>query len=415
MTASTSTVIIGAGHAGLAMSRRLTERSIDHVVLERGEVANSWRTERWPGLRLLTPNWLTELPGGGYRGDDPDGYMGAAEVASFVSGYATSIDAPVRTGTTVSAVRPSTFGYRVLTDQGEWTAPTVVLASGASNLPHVPALADALPREILSITPRSYPGPGELPEGGVLVVGGSASGVQLAAELQGAGKAVTLSMGEHVRLPRRYRGRDIFWWMDAAGVLDQRYDEVDDIVRARNVPSPQLIGSPEQVTLDVNALRGRGVRVVGRLGAIVDGVMQFAGSLPNVCKLADLKLRRLLAQFDTWADEQGLDGIDPPDRLDDTRLDLAAPLQLDLAAEGITTVLWATGYRPDHSWVELPVFDRKGSVRHDGGVVENASGLYLVGQPFLRRRRSTFIAGASADSAELADHLHRTLDRRSTA
>ncbi len=414
MIARTSTVIIGAGHAGLAMSRRLTERSIEHVVLERGEVAHSWRTERWPGLRLLTPNWLTDLPGGGYEGDDPDGYMLAEEVASFVSDYAISIGAPVRTGTTVLAVRPSSGGYRVLTDQGEWWAATVVVASGASNLPHLPAVAEALPRSIHSITPRSYRGSDGLREGGVLVVGGSATGVQLAAELRASGRPVTLSMGEHVRLPRRYRGRDIFWWMDAAGVLDQRYDEVDDIVRARHVPSPQLIGSPDQATLDVNGLRDAGVRVVGRLGAVVDGVAQFAGSLPNTCKLADLKLRRLLKQFDTWADEQGIDGIDPPDSVDDTRLDVAAPLQLDLAAEGITTVVWATGYRPDHSWLDLPVFDRKGSVRHDGGVVQNATGLYLVGQPFLRRRRSTFIAGASADSAELADHLHQTLDNRRT-
>ena len=414
MIARTSTVIIGAGHAGLAMSRRLTERSIEHVVLERGEVAHSWRTERWPGLRLLTPNWLTDLPGGGYKGDDPDGYMLAEEVASFVSDYAISIGAPVRTGTTVLVVRPSAGGYQVLTDQGEWWAPTVVVASGASNLPHVPAVAAALPRSIHSITPRSYRGPGHLRDGGVLVVGGSATGVQLAAELRASGRPVTLSMGEHVRLPRRYRGRDIFWWMDAAGVLDQRYDEVDDIVRARHVPSPQLIGSPDQVTLDVNGLRDAGVRVVGRLGAVLDGMAQFAGSLPNTCKLADLKLRRLLKQFDTWADEQGVDGIDPPDSVDDTRLDVAAPLQLDLAAEGITTVVWATGYRPDHSWLDLPVFDRKGSVRHDGGVVRNATGLYLVGQPFLRRRRSTFIAGASADSAELAQHLHQTLDNRRT-
>lgn len=413
---TTSTVIVGAGHAGLAMSRRLTERSIDHVVLERGEVANSWRTERWPGLRLLTPNWLTELPAGHYQGDDPDGFMSAEELASFVTDYASSIGAPVQTQTAVHSVRASTDGYRVLTDQGEWSAPTIVLASGGSSLPHVPAVADALPRTTYSMTPRDYRGPsGSLPEGGVLIVGGSATGVQLAAEVQQSGRPVTLSMGEHVRLPRVYRGRDIFWWMDAAGVLDQRHDEVDDLVRARHVPSPQLIGSPERATLDANVLRERGVRIVGRLAGVEDGVAQFAGSLPNTCKLADLKMRRLLATLDDWADEQGIDGIDPPERFDDTRLDAAAPLQVDLEAEGITTVLWATGFRPDHSWLDLPVFDRKGAVRHAGGVVQDVAGMYLLGVPFLRRRRSTFIAGANADTADLADHLHQTLDSRRSA
>ncbi len=321
----------------------------------------------------------------------------------------------MQTNTTVLALRASTSGYNVVTDQGEWSAPTVVLASGASNLPIVPAVAAALPPWILSMTPRSYRGPDCLPEGGVLVVGGSATGIQLAAEIQRSGRPVTLSMGEHVRLPRQYRGRDIFWWMDVAGVLDQRYDEVDDIVRARHVPSPQLIGAPDRITLDVNALRDRGGRIVGRLGGVAGSVVQFAGSLPNICKLADLKMRRLLTLFDTWAEEHGIDDVDPPECFEDTRLDVAAPLQLDLATEGITTVLWATGYRPDNSWLDLPVFDRKGAVRHDGGVVQDVTGLYLVGRPFLRRRRSTFIAGASADSAELAEHLHRTLDKRKSA
>lgn len=407
----TTTVIIGAGHAGLAMSRRLTERSIDHVVLERGEVANSWRNERWPGLRLLTPNWLTDLPGGGYRGDDPDGFMCAEDVAALVADYAGAISAPVQTGTTVLAVRASTCGYRVLTDHGEWSAPTVVLASGAANIPHVPTIAAGLPPSIVSLTPRSYRGPECLPEGGVLVVGGSATGVQLAAAIHASGRPVTLSMGEHVRLPRCHRGRDIFWWMDAAGVLDQRYDEVDDIVRARHVPSPQLIGSPTRATLDVNSLRDKGVRIVGRLGGVTGGVAQLAGSLPNVCTLADLKMRRLLAALDAWAEEQGMDQLEPPEHLDGTRI-VPAPLQLDLRAEGIAAVLWATGYRPDHSWLDLPVFDRRGSVRHDGGVVQDVTGLYVLGLPFLRRRRSTFIAGARADSSDLADHLHRTLADR---
>jgi putative flavoprotein involved in K+ transport len=294
----TTTVIIGAGHAGLAMSRRLTERSIDHVVLERGEVANSWRTERWPSLRLLTPTWQTHLPGKRYGGNEPDGFLPMPNVINFLSGYARAISAPIQTHTTVTGVRAAGSGYRVSTTQGVWRCASIVFASGACNLAVIPALAETVPRQIRTLTPMTYQGPDQLPELGVLVVGGSATGVQLADEIQRSGRAVTLSIGEHVRLPRRYRGRDIFWWMDATGVLDQRYDQIDDIARARHVPSPQLIGTPEPTTIDLNCLTARGVRVVGRLGRIRDGVAQLSGSLTHLCKLADLKMNRLLNTFD---------------------------------------------------------------------------------------------------------------------
>ena len=406
----TSTVIVGAGHAGLAMSRRLTDRSIDHVVLERGEVANSWRTERWPSLRLLTPNWQTQLPGAGYRGDDPDGFLRASEVADFIDHYAEAIDAPVQTHTTVSAVRPARDGYEVVTDQGTWRAPSVVLASGACNRPKVPAVAQAVPAPITSLTPMEYRGAEQLPDGGVLIVGSSATAVQLADEIQRSGRPVTLAVGEHVRLPRVYRGRDILWWMDAAGVLDERYDEVDDIVRARHVPSPQLIGTPGRVTLDLNALTERGVRLVGRLGRIIDGVAQFAGSLANVCTLADLKQNRLLSTLDEWSRQSGADAeVDPPHRFAPTVVPSSPPLELDLGDGQIRTILWATGYQPDYSWLEVPVLDRRGRLPHDGGVVTSAPGLYVLGLPFLRRRRSTFIHGASSDTADLSSHLHAHL------
>ncbi|HZZ45891.1 MAG TPA: NAD(P)/FAD-dependent oxidoreductase, partial [Pseudonocardia sp.] len=216
----TTTVVVGAGHAGLAMSRRLTERSIDHVVLERGEVANSWRTERWPSLRLLTPNWQASLPGVRHAGDEPDGFLALPEVIDFLADYARAIFAPVRTHTTVTAVRARGSGYEVVTTQGVWHCATVVLAGGACNRAVVPDLAEAVPPEITTVNPMTYRGPDQLPDRGVLVVGASATGVQLADEIRRSGRPVMLSVGEHVRLPRRYRGHDIFWWMDAAGVLD---------------------------------------------------------------------------------------------------------------------------------------------------------------------------------------------------
>ena len=217
-----TTVVIGAGHAGLATSRCLSERSIDHVVLERGDVANSWRRERWDSLRLLTPNWQSRLPGYRYDGVDPDGFMTMAEVVEFVSRFAAVAAAPVRTHTTVTSVRHTDAGYHVATDRGDLRCRCLVLASGACNLPNVPALQQDVPASIERVTPMDYRNPDQLPEGGVLVVGASATGVQLADEIHRSGRPVTLSVGEHVRLPRTYRGRDVLWWMDASGVWNQR-------------------------------------------------------------------------------------------------------------------------------------------------------------------------------------------------
>ena len=267
----TTTVVIGAGHNGLAVSRFLSARSIDHVVLERGEVANSWRTERWDSLRLLTPNWKTSLPGFDYDGDDPDGYMTMPEVADFIERYAAKTKPPLETLTTVLSVRRNGAGYEVETDRGTWRCRSVVMASGGFNLPKKPPVADALPASVASVHPLDYRRPSDLRAGGVLVVGASATGIQVAEEIHRSGRPVTISVGEHVRLPRLYRGKDIHWWLDEVGLSDERFDEVDDIVRVRQVPSPQLVGTPEHKTLDLNALGDIGVRMVGRLADIRDG------------------------------------------------------------------------------------------------------------------------------------------------
>jgi len=402
---TTTTVVIGAGHAGLAMSRCLTERSIDHVLLERGEVGNSWRTERWDSLRLLTPNWQSRLPGYAYEGDDPDGFMTMPEVIGFLAGYAARVAAPVESDTAVTSVRPCGDGYRIVTTQGEWRCRAVVVASGACNLPDVPAVAEALPHGVTSLTPGDYRSPAQLPEGGVLVAGASATGIQLAEEIHRSGRPVTLAVGGHVRTPRLYRGRDIMWWLDATGVLDERYDEVDDVVRVRNLPSFQLVGSPSRATIDLAALQGAGVRLVGRLAGIRDGKAQFSGSLRNQCNLADLKLARLLDTIDQWADTAGIDGgCGPPERFPATFVEPSPPLGLDLTRGEVKTVIWATGYRPDLSWLDVPVLDPKGRLRHDGGVTE-APGLYALAMPFLRRRKSTLIDGAADDARDLSDHL----------
>ena len=398
-------VVIGAGHAGLAASHFLSQRSIDHVVLERGEVANSWRRERWDSLRLLTPNWQSRLPGLRYEGPDPDGYMTVPEVTEFIERFAKVSRAPVRTGVNVTSVRPAGDGYQVTTDSGEIAARAVVIATGACNRPTVPPVGAAVPASVRQLTPFDYRGPAGLPDGGVLVVGASATGVQLAAELARSGRPVTLSVGEHTRLPRTYRGRDVLWWMDASGVWNQRYDELDDLTRARRLPSPQLVGTPERATLDLNALDSLGVGLAGRLAAVRDGRALFSGGLRNVFSLADLKLNRLLGTFDDWAAMAGRDAeVDAPERFAPTRVPDKARLQLDLGSGEIKSIVWATGFRPDYGWLDVPVVDAKGQLLHDGGVVDRP-GLYALGLPVLRRRKSTFIYGIEDDAREVIEHL----------
>jgi putative flavoprotein involved in K+ transport len=377
-------------------------------------VANSWRRERWDSLRLLTPNWQSRLPGLRYEGPDPDGYMTAGDVTQLMERFATASRAPVRTGVNVTSVRPVSDGYRVTTSSGEFRCRAVVIATGACNQPSVPPFPDAVPASVEQFTPFGYRDPAKLPDGGVLVVGASATGVQLAAELQRSGRPVTLSVGEHVRLPRIYRGRDVLWWMDTSGVWDQRYDELDDLTRARRLPSPQLAGTPGRTTLDLNALTSMGVELVGRWAAVRDGRALFSGGLRNVFSLADLKMGRLLDTFDEWAAANRRDGeVGPPERFAPTRVPEAARLQLDLHSGEISAIVWATGFRPDYGWLDVPVVDAKGQLRHDGGVVDSP-GLYALGLPVLRRRRSTFICGIEDDAREVIDHLARFLASRQT-
>jgi putative flavoprotein involved in K+ transport len=336
--------------------------------------------------------------------------MTMAEVVDFITGYGKLIEAPVVCGAAVTSLRRTHSGYLVTTGSGEWECTAVVLATGAFNLPKVPDFGAALPPAITTLTPLEYHNPEQLSGGGVMVVGASATGVQIAAEIQRSGRQVVLAVGEHVRGPRVYRGRDILWWMEAAGVLGERYDEVDDIVRARRVPSMQLVGSEDRVNSDLNALTSIGVQLVGRLAGINDGRAQFSGSLRNKCELADLKLSRLLDTIDEWAISSGLDDEFPqPHRFEPTIVDISPRLGLDFNRGEVETVIWATGFRPDYSWLDVPVLDRKGMVLHDGGVVDSP-GMFIIGSPFLRRRKSSFIDGARVDAEDLVLELAAYLD-----
>jgi putative flavoprotein involved in K+ transport len=335
--------------------------------------------------------------------------MTMSEVVAFLSRFAAISQAPVRTNTTVTAVTRVDGGYHVAASTGDIRCRAVVVASGACNLPSVPSLRAAVPASIEQITPFEYGNAARLPPGGVLVIGASATGVQLADEIHRSGRPVTLSVGEHVRLPRTYRGRDVLWWMDASGVWNQRYDEIDDLTRARRLPSPQLVGTPQRTTLDLNALTDMGVQLVGRLSAVRDGRALFSGGLRHLFALADLKMERLLDAFDDWARANPVDAhVGEPERFTPTRAPQSSRLQIDLRSGEIKSIVWATGFRPDYSWLHVPVVDEKGHLRHDGGAVDSP-GMYALGLPVLRRRKSSFIHGAEDDAREVIDHLARHL------
>ena len=398
-------VVIGGGQAGLATSRCLGQAGVDHVVLERGRVGERWRSERWDSLRLLTPNWQSRLPGFRYRGSDPDGYMTMAEVAGFLERYARSFAAPVEQGTSVLAVEAAGHGYRVTTDRGDWQAPSVVIATGHCDTPFVPGLARGLSSDVLQLVPTRYRNPGELSSGGVLVVGASASGVQLADEIHASGRPVTLAVGRHTRLPRVYRGRDILWWLDAMGVFDESVEDVFDAAVSREQPSLQLVGRPDRATLDLPTLEARGVRLVGRASGADGGRVFFEDDLVRHTVAADARLARLVERIDSFAARTGLDAeIGSPEPFQPFFWPAPAPTEIDLRAEGIRTVVWATGFRRLYPWLKLPVLDASGEIRHAGGVTE-APGLYAIGLYFLRRRKSSFIDGVGQDALELAAHL----------
>jgi putative flavoprotein involved in K+ transport len=407
----TETVVIGGGQAGLATSHCLTDAAVDHVVLERGRVAERWRSSSWDSLSLLTPNWQSRLPGFRYDGSDPDGYMAAAEVVDYLDRYARSFRAPVEEGTSVLAVERAGGGYRVTTDRGAWEAPCVVVATGHCDTPFVPAVARQVDPGIVQVVPSCYRNPRQLPEGGVLVVGASATGVQLADEIHASGRPVTLAVGRHTRLPRVYRGRDILWWLDTMGIFDESTEEVFDLAVSRGQPSLQLVGRPDHATLDLPVLEARGVRLAGRVVGAAGHRVSFADDLVAYTAASDVRLARLLQRIDVFAARTGLEAeVGPPEPFRPFLWPALPPTEADLRADGIRTVVWATGFRRQYEWLKVPVLDERGEIRHEGGVTD-LPGLYVIGLYFLRRRKSSFIDGVGRDALDLTTHLAAHLRR----
>jgi putative flavoprotein involved in K+ transport len=407
---SIDTVVVGAGHAGLAVSRLLTEASCDHIVIERGRVGERWRTERWDSLHLLTPNWMTRLPGWYPNGRDPEGYMSAGRFVGHLERYADSFDAPVIDGTTVEEV--SAVGgldeldhqYLVVTDKGTWRARHIVIATGPHGVPCVPPGLE----RVEVVTSNHYRNPDQLTPGGVLVVGASSTGVQIADELLRSGREVYLAVGRHTRMPRRYRGMDIFWWLQGTGRLARTIDEMPDRSAARGEPYLQMVGRMDPAEcaqdLDLAALQARGVRLLGRFDGLDGGRARFRSDLAENVAAADRKMHRFLDTVDTYVESTGLtDEVWPGVR--PRPLDVPRPVRwLDFARQGISTVVVAAGYRPHHPWLRLPITASDGRIRQYQRVTP-APGVYVVGQRFQHRRDSGFIDGARHDARAVVRHL----------
>ena len=444
------TVVIGAGHAGLAVSRLLSEQGREHVVIDRGQVGQRWRTERWDSLRLLTPNWMTRLPGWHHAGGDPDGFMSAAAFVGHLEAYAASFGAPVVGDTTVEDLRAHPAGgYRLTTDRGTWHTRRVVVATGPHGSARLPAglRPGRVPADV--VTANCYRNPAQLAPGGVLVVGASSSGAQIADELARAGRDVVLSVGRHTRMPRRYRGADVFTWLERTGRLARTIDDVPDPATARREPSLQLVGRPATddrlaMDLDLRTLQAAGVRLIGRfegvdgggprggraapadrlawdragrplrggggrlLGRSVGGSgRNRAGCRPDLedtVTVAEVRLHRFLDTVDAHVTGAGLDGSLPAAARPPRPLPDSAPTELDLVREGITSVVVAAGYRPELSWLKLPILGRDGAIGQTRGLTA-APGVYVIGQRFQHRRDSGWIDGARHDARSVVHHL----------
>lgn len=406
MPKNISTVIIGAGHAGLSFSRKLCSFGIDHIVLERGDIGNSWTKERWDSLKLLTPNYKFKLPNFHYDGANPNGFMSKKGVVDQLNQYANTFDAPVYTNTTVNSVDKVSGGYLVSTTTDKWLCKTLVIASGAFSTPVIPEISKHLPDRITQIHSKGYKNPAQLKSGSVLVVGASSSGLQIANELINNGFNVHLSASEHVRMPRSYRGKDIFWWLDKSRLSTEKVEYLLDKQRLQKLPSPQLIGSNQQDIFDLNYIQNKGVKVVGRLAGMNQQQFLFSGGFKNACKLADLKLNRLLNRFD----ELDVD----PESLEQKQRFLGTKIQeeptLSIPFNDIRTIIWATGLKPDYRWLNVPVINHKGLLNHHNGVV-NSPGMYVLGLPSMIMRQSSYIHGICNDTESLSQSLLNYLNQ----
>ena len=395
-------VIVGAGQAGLALSHCLGHAGIDHAVLERGRIGERWRSQGWRSLRLLTPNWLNALPGSPYKGGDPDGFMSKGAFVESLERYAWQWHAPVETNVEVITAKRTGDGFALRTSAGDWSARAVVVATGHCDRPLIPFAPETV-RGPLNIHASQYRSPGELPGGGVLVVGASSSGVQIADELARAGRSVVLSVGKHTRLPRTWRGQDIFFWLCAMGLMAQRPEDLANPESARRQPSLQLAGRPDGADVDLATLQALGVQLAGRVRGVGDREISFAGDLGQRIAAAEAKQARLLDQIDFFT------GSVTPYRPEPVAMPAASAERVSLNDGSIRNIIWATGYARSFAWLEPDALGADGEIAHRDGIT-SVPGLFALGFRFLRKRDSNFIGGVGSDAEAIAGEISRYLD-----
>jgi len=397
------TLIIGGGQAGLVMSHRLKQRGLKHLVIERHRIAERWRSERWDGLRFQFPNWSVRLPDFPFPHTDPDGFATSREIVDFISAYADFIAAPIRCGVAVTALRRRDGGSGLIaeTSDGSIEADNVVVATGPYQSPVLPALLrDDV--NLFQVHASGYLNPDQLPPGAVLVIGAGASGSQIAEELLRAGRRVYLSVGRHTRLPRRYRGRDLIWWLSAMGIDQTAVEQ-----RGPSRLLPLITGAYGGHTIDFRRFAADGVTLLGRVKAAHDGIVDLAPDLAESLANGDAMYASFLDRVDAHIEHHAL-GMpqDPAARamLSDPSCVTEPLRRLDISADGIGAVIWATGYGVDFSWIDVPVLDARGEPVHRRGVTE-VPGLYFLGLQWLSKMSSSFLSGVGDDAADLADYI----------
>ncbi len=405
MTQQIDVVIIGGGQAGLALSYYLTQQGRAHVVLERGRVAETWRSQCWDSFTLVTPNWMTQLPGFPYQGEDPDGFLPHDEIVLTLEHYAQSFHAPLRCGVQATSVRlqPTGKGYLVETSDGSFEAANVVLATGGFPRPKLPQASAAIPVNLMQLHSSQYRRPGRLPSGAVLVVGSGQSGSQIAEELHQSGRQVYLCASRCGRSPRRYRGKDIMWWVNQMGGYDRTVDSLPSPA-ARFVCHPDLTGKDGGHDINLRRLASEGVMLLGRLQAVQGSRAILAPDLEENLAWADAQAEQLMQAIDNYVLRTGMQV--PVESTSEDFIQKWMPpenplLEVDLYAAGISTIIWATGFRLDFGWVHVPVFDEAGTPLHHRGIT-SSPGLYFLGLSWLYKEKSALLFGIAEDADFLA-------------
>lgn len=403
MTERQDTIIVGAGQAGLAAGYLLSKQNREHLILEKQRIGESWRSGKWDSFTLVTPNYMLQLPGYAYDGDQPFGFLGRDEVVQYLERYVDSFDPHVQTEVDVTAVEPAEKGIRLQTSAGPFEANNVIIATGTFQQPKIPDLTTKIPNETRQLHSSAYRSHDRLPKGAVLVVGSAQSGCQIANELRDHGRTVYLATGKANRLPRTYRGHDSFWWAEQLGILDQTVDDLPARA-ARFMPNPQVAGSAGDQTLSLHSLAAKGVTLLGRATRADGTRIGIGDDLMDHVAQADDFAANFKQGVDAFVEKTGMEA--PEDGRPEPRnaYDSEIITELDIADAGISTIIWATGYRYDYSWIIFPVFDDVGYPITDRGVTDQP-GLYFVGQHFLHKRKSGLILGVGDDAEHVVGHI----------